>query len=299
MGDYIGSVKFYKNLILAGFVTAIIVPTCTSFIYKSKYKSALADNRRLQTQIASEEQQFAEEIKTALYPEGSPYKDLYPDFYSGVDITADTVKENTVYLTFDDGPSERTYEVLNALSERDVKATFFVVGKSDEYSKQAMRDIVAQGHTIAMHSYTHDYNKVYQSVEDYLDDMYKIFCLIKEATGVTPVYFRMAGGSINAYNYRINQEIISEMLRRGFIPCDWNVSSGDASRRGLTKEQVLNNVVTGATKYSRSVVLMHDSHYRNTTARAVPEIIRQLREAGYEFETLTPDIKPIVFSYSY
>ena len=129
MGDYIGSVKFYKNLILAGFVTAIIVPTCTSFIYKSKYKSALADNRRLQTQISNEEQQFEDEKKTALYPEGSPYKDLYPDFYSGVEITADTVKENTVYLTFDDGPSERTYEVLNALSERDVKATFFVVGK--------------------------------------------------------------------------------------------------------------------------------------------------------------------------
>ena len=56
-----------------------------------------------------------------------------------------------------------------------------------------MRDMVAQGHTITMHSYTHDYNKVYQSVEDYLDDMYKLFCLIKEATGVTPVYFRMAG----------------------------------------------------------------------------------------------------------
>ena len=89
------------------------------------------------------------------------------------------------------------------------------------------------------------------------------------------------------------------MLRRGFIPCDWNVSSGDASQRGLTKEQVLNNVVTGSKKYSRSIVLMHDSHYRNTTARAVPEIIRQLRESGYEFDTLTPDIKPIVFSYSY
>ena len=115
----------------------------------------------------------------------------------------------TVYLTFDDGPSARTPEVLKILEEYGVKATFFVVGKDTEQSKQWMRDIVAAGHTIGVHSFTHDYREIYSSVEDYLDDFAKEYALIEEVTGVPPQIFRFPGGSINAYNGHIYQEIVA------------------------------------------------------------------------------------------
>ena len=110
-----------------------------------------------------------------------------------------------------------------------MKATFFVVGGDTEKQRQWMRDIVEDGHTLGMHSYTHDYYKIYASVEAFLDDYYKLFTNIKEATGQTPTIFRFPGGSVNSYDYPVYREIVAEMLRRGFVFYDWNLSSGDAS----------------------------------------------------------------------
>ena len=78
-----------------------------------------------------------------------------------------------VYLTFDDGPSDNTDEILDILKEYDVKATFFVVGKTDEHSRQMYRRIVEEGHTIALHSYSHKYSEIYSSVEKYDKDLEK------------------------------------------------------------------------------------------------------------------------------
>ena len=96
----------------------------------------------------------------------------------------------------------------------------------------------------------------------------------------------------------IYKELISEMLRRGFIPFDWNVASGDASSTILPTTAIVNNVVSGTLKTSRAVVLMHDSYYRTTTARALPAIITTLKENGYSFDKLTPQTKPVLFAYN-
>ena len=106
-------------------------------------------------------------------------------------------------MTFDDGPSTRTDEVLAVLARENIKATFFVVGQTSETNLQRIRDIVNQGHTIAMHSYSHDYTKIYASVEAFLDDMYRVFSQIRDATGVAPTFFRFPGRSVNSYNYGI------------------------------------------------------------------------------------------------
>ncbi len=294
---YIGSVRFFKNMILLVVIIAILIPTYTSFHYKNKY-----ENLSQQTETVSLAKQT-----TSLYdylpdynikPETPEYQNKYPDFYAPQPLDASESVPNTVYLTFDDGPSSRTPEVLEILAEEDIKATFFVVGTTDSFSAQAMKDIVAQGHTLAMHTYTHQYKKIYESVDAYLDDMYQIFTLIKETTGVTPTHFRFAGGSINSYNYQVYMDIISEMLRRGFVPFDWNVSSGDASSVLLSTNAIVNNVVTGVGKTSRAVVLMHDSYSRTTTVQALPAIIQTLKEQGYSFDRLTPQTKPVLFAYS-
>ncbi len=162
-----------------------------------------------------------------------------------------------------------------------------------------MKAIADAGHSLGMHSFSHKYKQIYSSVEAFLDDMYQMFNQIKEATGVTPTLFRLPGGSINAYNAGIYQEILTEMLRRGFIPYDWNVSIEDATGQNYSVQEMVDNVVTNSSKYSRAVVLMHDAQEKTNTINALPEIIHELRDKDYEFNCLTPFDQPLLYSYTY
>ena len=306
MKGYIGSVRFFKNLILLFVVICIAVPTVFAFRNKA-HVSALNDRlAQQQAQQAAETERLHQQIQALqdelnsfhIDPEGPAYQSLYPDFYAPQTLSATVREDNVIYLTFDDGPSYLTPDVLEILREENVKATFFVIGSDSETRREWMRQIVADGHTIAMHSYSHSYSDIYASVEAYLDDMYRIFTMIREATGVTPTHFRMPGGSVNGYNYEVTQEIISEMLRRGFVPYDWNISSGDASSGGATADEIVSNVLRG-TGNSRGIVLMHDSAAKYTTVEALRSVILNLRYLGYTFDALQPDTAPILFSYAY
>lgn len=307
MKGYIGSVRFFKNLILLLVLIFIAVPTVFAIRGKmenAELEQALADSLLQKDQQIAELQQqtiqLTEELNAVHFdPEGPAYQSLYPDFYAPQLLGATTQESGVIYLTFDDGPSARTPEVLEILREEDVKATFFVIGGDSEQRRQWMRDIVSDGHTLAMHTYSHDYDDIYESVEAYLADMYQIFTLIKEATGVTPTHFRLPGGSINGYNYEVSQEILSEMLRRGFIPYDWNVSSGDASSGGASADSILSNVVNGASRVDRGIVLMHDASAKYTTVAALRSMIQRLRSMGFTFDSLQPDTAPVLFGYAY
>ena len=229
--------------------------------------------------------------------EDLPYQSLYPDFYAPEGYHASLIKDDVIYLTFDDGPSANTDRILDVLKQEEVKATFFVTGRTNTTDLERMKRIVAEGHTIGMHSYSHNYTKIYSSVEAFLDDMYPIFMQIKETTGETPVIFRFPGGSINAYNGDIYQEIIAEMMRRGFVPWDWNISAQDATAKKVTSAQITANVTARAAKVNRGVVLMHDSAAKTATASAVKNIIRELKNKGFTLDKITPELKPIVFPY--
>lgn len=223
------------------------------------------------------------------------YQALYPDFYAPQTYSATSSPGNTAYLTFDDGPSGNTDIILQTLQEENVKATFFVVGTDDADNLARMRRIVQEGHTIGMHSYSHSYKKIYASVEAFLKDMYQVFNLIKDTTGVTPTCFRFPGGSINSYNKAVYKDIKAEMIRRGFVPYDWNVSSGDASTTKYTPEQLTGYVLNGIGSKSRIIVLMHDSFSKENTAQAVRQIIIGIREKGFIFAPLDYQTKPILF----
>ena len=223
------------------------------------------------------------------------YQALYPDFYAPQTYSATSSPDNTAYLTFDDGPSGNTDIILQTLQEENVKATFFVVGTDNAGNLARMRRIVQEGHTIGMHSYSHSYKKIYASVEAFLKDMYQVFNLIKDTTGVTPTCFRFPGGSINSYNKAVYKDIKAEMIRRGFVPYDWNVSSGDASTTKYTPEQLTGYVLNGIGSKSRIIVLMHDSSSKENTAQAVRQIIIGIREKGFIFAPLDYQTKPILF----
>ncbi|MBO5666725.1 MAG: polysaccharide deacetylase [Firmicutes bacterium] len=248
-------------------------------------------------QVSQELLELQEEEEKELGVDAISYQTLYPDFYAPEPLTATEEASKVIYLTFDDGPSKRTEEILKILRDKNVKATFFVIGRTDEDSLKLMKDIVAEGHTLAMHTYSHRYTDMYASVEDYLADMYKLFDLIRDTTGVEPSIFRFPGGSINGYNKAVYQQLEAEMLRRGFVPYDWNLSSGDASGTKATAAQIVNNVVGPAAKLDRGIVLMHDSEPKTSTVEALIPMIDQLSEMGFTFDKLTSAVKPVLFGY--
>lgn len=245
--------------------------------------------------LAALEAQVAAAAATTSTTSAGGYQALYPDFYAPQTYSATSSPDNTAYLTFDDGPSGNTDIILQTLQEENVKATFFVVGTDNADNLARMRRIVQEGHTIGMHSYSHSYKKIYASVEAFLKDMYQVFNLIKDTTGVTPTCFRFPGGSINSYNKAVYKDIKAEMIRRGFVPYDWNVSSGDASTTKYTPEQLTGYVLNGIGSKSRIIVLMHDSSSKEDTAQAVRQIIIGIREKGFIFAPLDYQTKPILF----
>lgn len=197
----------------------------------------------------------------------------------------------TMYLTFDDGPSaDNTSAVLDILAEKNIKATFFVVGENVEKNPEIARRIVREGHTIGIHCNTHDYNVIYESVDSYLEDFEAARSIVYEVTGVDPVLFRFPGGSINSYNKNVYKEIIREMTDRGYIYFDWNASLEDAVKKS-TPEQLIENARESTLGRKKIVMLAHDIVYNTTLC--LDELIDQLPE--YRMEALTEDVKPIRF----
>lgn len=181
-----------------------------------------------------------------------------------------------VYLTFDDGPSKYTEEILDILDQYDVKATFFVVGKDSDSARRSMQDIVDRGHTLGMHSYSHKYSEIYKSLEDFAADYAKIWNYVYETTGVESTVYRFPGGSSNSVS-RIDMEEFADYLdTRGVRFFDWNISSGDGGSRLLSVETLVENCTADIERFETSVILMHDAASKPTTVEALPEIIEKI-----------------------
>lgn len=224
-------------------------------------------------------------------PQGQ-YSALYEDLY--VSEPPEYVREeNTVYLTFDDGPSGNTYAILSYLRKSNVKATFFVVPNRSEECAATLRAIAADGHAIGVHSASHEYTKIYASVEAFLDDFYEAWDIIRDATGISTEIFRFPGGSNNDYNADTREAIIAEMSRRGFRFYDWNVDSYDVT--GATWTQMYNSIPLEVNDHSRSIVLMHDATIRENTVYVLEDVIKVLLDEGYKFDKINSDTKPVQF----
>ena len=183
---YIGSVRFFKHLILTVLLILLTVPwVFVAFlaVKNSKAEKTIAYTEqmleaKLMTVSNEDLAQRVSFIQDDIQAEVPYYQELYPDFYAPQMLDLSDYSEKTIYLTFDDGPSPRTPEVLAVLAEKDVKATFFVVGQNDEQSYQWMRDIVAQGHTLGMHTYTHQYNVISSHLQRRSCQPVRTFCFL-------------------------------------------------------------------------------------------------------------------------
>lgn len=225
------------------------------------------------------------------------YQDLYPGLHTDKAPVKALPAGKVVYLTFDDGPSDLTEPLLNVLDRYHVKATFFVIGKTEKKDLQDMRAIVTRGHSIGMHSYSHNYKQIYADPKAFLNDFERIHTLILNTTGVDTHIYRFPGGSYNSYNRQYAGQIIAEMDRRGYTYFDWNVDSGDA-KTGVSASAVYNNSVREAQRYGKAVILMHNTNVKRATLAQLPRIIETLQQKGYRFATLdeTVDNQDFIFS---
>lgn len=193
-----------------------------------------------------------------------------------------------IYLTFDDGPSRYTQQLLDVLAKYNAKATFFVVNTGHNM-KTLLNNIVDGGHGIGIHSISHEYSEIYASEEAFFNDLYGMQKIIKDKTGVLTTLMRFPGGSSNKVS-KFNEGIMTRLTQavqdQGFQYFDWNVSSGDAGG-AKTADEVYNNVVSGVSKRNTAVVLQHD--IQKFSVEAVERIIIWGLQNGYSFQALTPN----------
>ena len=196
-----------------------------------------------------------------------------------------------IYLTFDDGPGSETPRLLEILAKHNAKATFFVV---DTPFASTITQIAASGHGLAMHTATHDFEKIYSSVDAYFADLEKIESVIEEYAGYRPAILRFPGGSSNRVSRKYCEDIMTDLSRiveeKGYVYYDWNVDSCDAGD-AKTAEEVYLNVVRGCSTRTSSIVLMHD--IRSYTIDAIEDILIWGQGNGYVFEALTTNT-PVV-----
>lgn len=196
-------------------------------------------------------------------------------------------EEKIVYLTFDDGPSANTKKILDILDKYDAKATFFVTGNNKQYNS-LIKVAHDRGHTIGLHTYTHDYAKVYKSKYSYFDDLNKLEKMIKDIIGYSPRYIRFPGGSSNtvssAYKKGIMTYLTKEVQNRGYQYYDWNCDSTDASGNNVAVSKLIEN----ATNCSENNIniLFHDTDAKDTTVEALPKIIKYYKDRGYVFKAI-------------
>ena len=198
---------------------------------------------------------------------------------------AETVNPGSkvIYLTFDDGPSAYTQQLLNVLEQYNVKATFFTTSASSRY-RYLIGEEAKAGHTVAIHTATHNYSQVYASEDAYFEDLREQSRVIEEETGIRPMLVRFPGGSSNTVSRNYCQGIMTALTQavedQGYQYFDWNVASGDAGETRDT-EQVFQNVTNGIKRNNISIVLQHDTH--QFSVDAVEKIIIWGMENGYTF----------------
>lgn len=198
------------------------------------------------------------------------------------------IKKGAIYLTFDDGPSSvTTPTILDILKEEGVKATFFVTNSGPDYLVKRIYD---EGHTLALHTASHNYSQIYSSVDNYFSDLEKVSNRVKRLTGHTSKIVRFPGGSSNTVSRRYKTGIMTELsdhlFGRGYRYYDWNVDSGDAST-SKTKDAVYKRVVNNLSKNKANIVLMHDIKIQ--TRDALRSIIKYGKDNGYTFEKIDID----------
>ncbi|MBS5145522.1 MAG: polysaccharide deacetylase [Butyricicoccus pullicaecorum] len=272
----------------------------TFMVYRAVHAEVVLTNLKKQNEVLSQTvaryQAVMPDPALTGAAEPLPYQTLYPEMRVAQTPEVETAKRGTVFLTFEGGPSQHTATILDALKKSGAHATFFVTGKNIAGNEALVKRMVDEGHTVGISSYSGDYKAIYISPDAFVEDFHQAYEAIYTACGVYPTIFRFPGGSVNRYSQNTYQPIIAEMLRRGFLYYDWSASANDAESANRTITEVTQTVLTGVQKTKNTpVVLMHDT--AEDTARAMGNLLSELKKAGYTCEALNNTVRPVTFAY--
>ncbi|MBS5151059.1 MAG: polysaccharide deacetylase [Butyricicoccus pullicaecorum] len=272
----------------------------TFMVYRAVHAEVVLANLKKQNEVLSQTvaryQAVMPDPALTGAAEPLPYQTLYPEMRVAQTPEVETAKRGTVFLTFEGGPSQHTATILDALKKSGAHATFFVTGKNIAGNEALVKRMVDEGHTIGVSSYSGDYKAIYLSPDAFVEDFHQAYEAIYAACGVYPTIFRFPGGSVNRYSQNTYQPIIAEMLRRGFLYYDWSASANDAESGNRTITEVTQTVLAGVQKTKNTpVVLMHDT--AEDTARAMGNLLSELKKAGYTCEALNNTVRPVTFAY--
>ena len=269
-------VKRIKKIIVGTAIVLLLLPTIMCLFLLVKVHSLEKQIETITKVSDSGAVQAQEkEVKTTKAPKKASTAE------PTIKPTDDTTTKK-VYLTFDDGPGSQTGKILDILKKNHVKATFFVTGKEDASSKKIYQRIVKEGHTLAMHSYSHIQDVIYDSKEAFEKDLKQINRCLYEATGVHTKFYRFPGGSSTQNTSLSIQNFIDVLKKNHYLYLDWNVISPDINNANATKEQVVTGVMQGVDAYDTAVVLMYDVADKPMTVKALPSIIKQIKAKNYE-----------------
>ncbi len=211
------------------------------------------------------------------------------------------VPDKKVYLTFDDGPNSHfTGLILDILKKYDVKATFVVVGSNIERNPNVLHRILNEGHSVVNHTYSHDYKKIYESPQSFLAELEQCNQCIAPIAGSRTNIFRAPGGPS-----ALKKSFFELLDKHGYKSLGWNVSSADTDPKGVSPEQIVENVKNGVIRVENMkrtpIILMHDGteinlslnnpgtavqnyiRNRESDVAALPAIIEFLQAKGYTF----------------
>ena len=277
-----------------------------SFVFCIRINGLEKELNRLKTQVEEHkltlydyEQEKLESSNSELPPVSSGEEETAESSVTSesnqtIDNVKDIEAKHKVYLTFDDGPSSNTEAILDILDEYQIKATFFVLGKEDETSKERLRMIYERGHTIGMHSYSHVYSEIYGSLDGFKADFWKAKQYLLDTIGADCMFYRFPGGSSNTASSINIQECIDFLKEQGVEYYDWNIISGDGSSRKLPKEEIVRNCTESIQNYGTSIILLHDASSKKETVEALPEIIETiLAMDDTVILPLSEDTKPV------
>lgn len=223
--------------------------------------------------------------------EGSVFAQLQAGQRMEAEKTYSAPENPTVYLTFDDGPSQLTPKVLDILRDEGVQATFFVLGEQAQARPEIVRRIVEEGHAVGNHTYNHRYKELYSDFSVFWDQVQRTEKVLADITGERTRLVRAPGGTFgyfDAFYYYY-------LSLAGYAVYDWNIDSEDSRRHGMTAESIYRTVEKGPFR-DELIVLMHDSSRHEESVKALPRIIRLFKEKGYSFAPLSASVKPIQFS---
>lgn len=268
-----------KKIIIGTILTAILIPTviCGLLIWKvSALKEELREYEARCEALLETMADGTFHLSDEYLPQEPVMEEIVvPDLEETVVVNETHTRK--VYLTFDDGPSDNTRAILDILDRYGVKATFFVTGQQALDYPERYQAIVDEGHTLGMHSYSHKYGEIYESVDSFGTDLLKLQTYLEETTGITPSFYRFPGGSSNTVSEIPMSDLCDYLADNGITYFDWNISSKDAVSPMRSAQEIVNNCTQNLENFDNAVILLHDASNKTSTVDALPGIIEYIQ----------------------